>query len=365
MAGDWIKMRTNLAGDPAVKAMARALKLDVFSVVGRLHSFWSWADQHTEDGALVLTELEDVDEVVGRRGFAEEMVRVGWLLPGQTQGVEIPNWLRHNGDSAKKRCLDMDRQRAKRSRSGHDVVTDVSRTERDETRTESGRLRDQRREEKSNTPVVPLSGDGEGAGSQGESGESAELVLVPEDGDPPPGNTAGQAGDRLEPIAVELQRARAMFRMRESTPLDMAQIRAWRRAHAVVKATTPEEWAVLEAYYSAELAKRDDFRRRDVVTCLNNWSGEVTRAHAWASASGFRVPEISAKKEKGAAGPEGWREVLQALYPEADTAVYAGWRAVPESLKEEVAAVFREAERGRSDEGRVTSDESQTDGRAA
>lgn len=203
------------------------------------------------------------------------------------------------------------------------------------------------------SPIVPLSGDGgEGRRHEAEGERHEELVLVPED---PP-------AERPEPIAPELQRARAMFRMRESTPLDMAQIRAWRRAHAVVKATTPEEWAVLEGYYSAEIERREDFRRKDVVTCLNNWSGEITRAQTWAERVHFVLPEISEKKEKGGAGPDGWREVLQALYPDADTAVYADWRAVPESLKEEIAAVFREAE-SRGDEGRVTSDESE--GRAA
>jgi hypothetical protein len=217
------------------------------------------------------------------------------------------------------------------------------------------------------SPIVPLSGDGgiENAERKTLNAE-AQLVLVPEDGDPPPGNTAGQAG--RQEIPVELQRARAMFRMRESTPLDMAHIRAWRRAHAVVKATTPEEWAVLEAYYSAELAKRDDFRRRDVVTCLNNWSGEVTRAHAWASASGFRVPEISAKKEKGDAGPDGWREALAELHPENQNAatVYADWRAVPDSLKEEVLALFEELARGQeSPESGGLRAEDSDEGRAA
>lgn len=52
MAGDWIKMRSDLSDDPAVFKIAGALNLDRFSVIGRLHAFWAWADKHAVDGRV-------------------------------------------------------------------------------------------------------------------------------------------------------------------------------------------------------------------------------------------------------------------------------------------------------------------------
>ena len=42
MAGDWIKMRRELAMDPDVVEIAAKSGLDEFGVVGRLHAVWSW-----------------------------------------------------------------------------------------------------------------------------------------------------------------------------------------------------------------------------------------------------------------------------------------------------------------------------------
>jgi hypothetical protein len=42
-----------------------------------------------------------------------------------------------------------------------------------------------------------------------------------------------------------------------------------------------DEIAALDRYYSATIAAKDDYRRRDVVTLLNNWQGEVDRARKW------------------------------------------------------------------------------------
>lgn len=114
MAGDWIKMRVNLVTDPAVKAMARGLKLDAFSVVGRLHSLWSWADEHTEDGALPFTTREDIDDLTGKRGFADNLVAVGWLTDEDGK-LSLPNFDRHNSDSAKRRAMETEKKRRQRN----------------------------------------------------------------------------------------------------------------------------------------------------------------------------------------------------------------------------------------------------------
>lgn len=108
MAGDWIKMRTHLSDDPAVISIAAQTKLDEYGVVGRLHKLWSWADSHTTDGnaPIVTTALPYawLNRYLHCDGFAEAMVGVGWLGI-DSDGIHIPNFERHNGQTAKQRAL--------------------------------------------------------------------------------------------------------------------------------------------------------------------------------------------------------------------------------------------------------------------
>ncbi len=306
MAGDWIKLRTNLPGDPAVIAMARALREDAFTIVGRLHALWAWADQHTDDGQLPYTVLDDINDVVKKRGFAEQMVRVGWLEHrAEEPGVIIPMWDRHNGRSAKKRCLDSEAQRRKRETS-----TDINRTMSESDSDKKRQTADQRREEKSHTPIVPASGD-----------------------------------EEPEEKPAHLLRAMALFRMRPATPLDRSSNRAWKIASTAVAATSADQWAQLEAYYAADIADKDDYRRRDLATLLNNWSGELIKADRYCERQGLH-PEKSEKKENGGAPPADlWHEVLRALYPESDPAVYRTWAMVPDSLRAEILEAIALAEK--------------------
>lgn len=41
---------------------------------------------------------------------------------------------------------------------------------------------------------------------------------------------------------------------------------------------TMDEFDILEKYYTTKIPQKDNFRRRDVATLLNNWNGEVDRA---------------------------------------------------------------------------------------
>jgi len=120
MAGDWIKMRVDLANDPAVIAMAVALGVEEDLVVGKLHRLWAWADVHTRDGTTPLVDFKWVNRYVGTSAFAEAMHDVGWLTCDD--GVlAFPGFERHNGASAKRRLSAAERQR--RSRSRHARVT--------------------------------------------------------------------------------------------------------------------------------------------------------------------------------------------------------------------------------------------------
>ena len=153
MAGDWIKMTHALRRSPEVVRITSRLKRDN-SVTGvppsvlrhvtisSLYTLWCIADEHaTEEGFLPGYRLEDIDLEVGVEGFAAAVAEEGWLK-AQEDGVYLPNFERHNGNSAKKRILAADRKRHERS------VTKMSHVKRDNGHAKKGQKRDQRREEK-------------------------------------------------------------------------------------------------------------------------------------------------------------------------------------------------------------------------
>ncbi len=109
MAGDWIKMRTDLPEDPAVFKLRTITKLDRHGIVGRLYAFWCWADKHAVDGRVDGASSTTVDDVVQFEGFATAMQAVKWLEIGEDY-VAIPKHDRHNGESAKERSLKNQRQ---------------------------------------------------------------------------------------------------------------------------------------------------------------------------------------------------------------------------------------------------------------
>jgi len=104
MAGDWIKMRNDLAEDPAVIAIAAAVGIDEDHVVGKLHRLWAWADKQTRDGNALGVTYAWVDRYLSVEGFALAMQRSAWLL--LRDGIlTFPNFDRHNSQSAKARAL--------------------------------------------------------------------------------------------------------------------------------------------------------------------------------------------------------------------------------------------------------------------
>lgn len=127
MAGDWIKMRVDLTDDPAVIGIAAATALDEFSVVGRLHRFWSWADSHTTDGnAPSVTgalAVSWIDRYVSAPGFAQALIDVGWLVVDDS-GIHLPRFDRHNGKTGKQRALTAKRVSQHKAQKGNaDSVT--------------------------------------------------------------------------------------------------------------------------------------------------------------------------------------------------------------------------------------------------
>lgn len=103
MAGDWIKMRTNLETDVRVIEMAATLDIPELHVVGCLWKLWSWADMHTHDGNAIRVTCVTLDRFTGVTGFADGLRKVGWL-EGRDNALTFPRFAEHNGQTAKNRA---------------------------------------------------------------------------------------------------------------------------------------------------------------------------------------------------------------------------------------------------------------------
>jgi hypothetical protein len=121
VAGDWIKFELATSDKPEVLAMAELLGTSSDDVVGKLLRVWGWFDQQTQNGNAVSvtgnTLKRFIDRLVASQGFAACMEKVGWL-----NDSGVPNFERHNGESAKKRALT--NKRVKRMRNA-DVTPDA------------------------------------------------------------------------------------------------------------------------------------------------------------------------------------------------------------------------------------------------
>lgn len=144
MAGEWIKIRTDLPEDPAVYRLSRITGLDRLSVIGRLYAFWSWADKHAVDGRVDGASTLDVDDITRHDGFADAMAKVKWLDIGLDY-LAIPKHDRHNGESAKERSLKNARQA--RWRESKDAGVDAQPSTQKSTKAST--REEKRREEKS------------------------------------------------------------------------------------------------------------------------------------------------------------------------------------------------------------------------
>ncbi len=122
MAGDWIKMRSNLWDDPRVARLVDLTDSGEACVVGALYWLWATADQHSEDGILHGLTLRAIDRKTGLQGFGAALIEIGWLAD-HPEGVRIVRFDEHNGSSAKRRSTDAQRKAAVRSLSATEADT--------------------------------------------------------------------------------------------------------------------------------------------------------------------------------------------------------------------------------------------------
>ena len=136
MAGEWIKLELSTCDKPELFKMARILQIDRDLVLGLLIRFWAWFDKNSVDGHVDGIVVDDLDGVVAHKGFCNAMIDVGWLkFDDIKQFVELPNFSRHNGQTAKTRALKNDRQARWRNNSV-DILTSTKTSTREEKRRE-------------------------------------------------------------------------------------------------------------------------------------------------------------------------------------------------------------------------------------
>ncbi len=129
MAGDWIKIDIATPDKPEIDKMATILKLDHDSVLGKCVRVWIWADLQSVDGnALSVTE-SFLDRLTYCPGFASSLRQVGWLS-GKDGHLMIPNFDRHNGQTAKNRALTG--KRVQKSRNAASVTKSLPEKRREE-----------------------------------------------------------------------------------------------------------------------------------------------------------------------------------------------------------------------------------------
>ena len=127
MAGDWIKMRSNLWDDPRVSRLCDITGAKEAAIIGGLYWLWASADQHSTNGNLSGLTTKAIDRKSGIKGFGEALVTIGWVSES-ANGVQVVRFDEHNGKSAKRRCAesvrkmsarDADKQQTKSSTDAH------------------------------------------------------------------------------------------------------------------------------------------------------------------------------------------------------------------------------------------------------
>jgi len=244
MAGDWIKMRVDLLDDTDVEQMSDILDIDVPTTVGHLFAFWCYADKNTTNG-----KLNSTDRTIDKKtcdGFSKALRSVKWLN-GRDRNLDIPNFARHNGDSAKARGLEAEAKRLRRSTakdtspspSESDKMSDIS-SDTCPTKREGNVRPEKRREEKSkkttsSTPIVP----------KGTEKVDGEIKL----------------------------RLNKLFNRRETTKWSAKETSAFKKIEFI-----EDEIQLVEMFHDP--VKGSPYKRQDLQTLLNNWNGEVDKARA-------------------------------------------------------------------------------------
>src|SRR5205085_2627149 len=84
-------------------------------VLGALTQLWMHADTHIRDDNTIEMTLDEIDELVGIAGFCK-LLPADWLQIVDSDYVQLPDFLQHNGTVAKKKANHAKRQARYRER---------------------------------------------------------------------------------------------------------------------------------------------------------------------------------------------------------------------------------------------------------
>lgn len=118
VAGDWIKVEKATIDKPEVRFIARVCKVSQAEAFAAWFRVWCWLDAETETGILPFMTPQDCDDIGRLPGLGHALSTnggCGWIEFTAEGGAKVINFDRHNGQSAKRRALDMNRKRASRA----------------------------------------------------------------------------------------------------------------------------------------------------------------------------------------------------------------------------------------------------------
>lgn len=151
----WIKISATLPRSPKILLLADALQCSRYAALGLAVDWLTWLDGATEDGKTFLkpeqiNELFSVTFFCGTchndvthtvTNFVTALAKIGWIFVDENGHVCATDFDTHNGENAKRRFANAERQRKSREKRKKNLsqknVTSVT------------KKRDQRREEKS------------------------------------------------------------------------------------------------------------------------------------------------------------------------------------------------------------------------
>ena len=249
----WIKIEQNLPDKPEIGLLAELLDLDYDAVTGKLIRFWVWADQNLADCNAISVTHAQIDRLTFAPGFAKAMISVGWLIEDEA-GITLPNFDRHNGETAKKRALTARRVGKSRStptKCNASSVTDVTQVD-DKCNASSvtNVLPEKIREDKRREDII-----------------TKPIVRV------------------LTPIQQDLH---SHFKRRQSTAWSDKERKAYRSATA---GKTAEEFAEEVSLVLADQSK-SEYPVKSLETLLNNWSRKIDEASMVPAKAQTKRPKI-------------------------------------------------------------------------
>jgi len=134
-----MKVEKDTPEKPEVYRIAEYLGISQADAFLACFRVWRWADGQSEDG-IIKASYAAIDDNAKVPNFHKALSEVGWLNL-RTGAVELPNFVRHMGMSAKRRCVD--------------AVRKMSARQPDKMRTREEKRREEKSKDKE-TPFPPL-----------------------------------------------------------------------------------------------------------------------------------------------------------------------------------------------------------------